>query len=127
MLSTSSIIKKINNTNYKGYVRDKVTNKFEDKDPRPVEAILESLKLKRIEKIKTEEPKETIAEKFPLESDDEELEDILNIPPLESDEEVKEGKGLKILTPNELLSRLPIFLVQIKAGSNSYKLENEIR
>ena len=42
-------------------------------------------------------------------------------------EEVKEGKGLKILTPNKLLTRLPIFLAQIKAGNNSYKLKNEIR
>ena len=30
---------------------------------------------------------------------------------LEDDEEVKEGKGLKIMTPNKLLSRLPILLV----------------
>ena len=27
------------------------------------------------------------------------------MPPLEGDEEVKEGKGLKILTPNKLLTR----------------------
>ena len=43
--------------------------------------------------------------------------------PLEGDqEEVKEGKGLKILAPNKLLSRLPILLAQIKAG-NAYKLK----
>ena len=41
------------------------------------------------------------------------------MPPLEEDqEEVKEGKGLKILTPNKLLTRLPILLAQIKAGNN---------
>ena len=39
--------------------------------------------------------------------------------PLEGDEEVKKGKGLKIPTPNKLLTRLPILLVQIKAGNNS--------
>ena len=40
---------------------------------------------------------------------------------LEGDgEEVKEGTGLKILTPNKLLTRLPILLAQIKAGNNSY-------
>ena len=51
-----------------------------------------------------------------------------DIPPLEDDkEEVREGKGLKILTPNKLLTRLPILLLQIKAGSNSYELKNEIR
>ena len=38
-----------------------------------------------------------------------------------------EGKGLKILTPNQMLSRLPITLAQLKAGNNSEKLKNEIR
>ena len=37
------------------------------------------------------------------------------------------GKGLKILTPNQRLSRLPISLAQSKAGNNSEKLKNEIR
>ena len=37
------------------------------------------------------------------------------------------GKGLKILTPNQMLSRLPIFLAQLKAGNNSEKLKNQIR
>ena len=38
------------------------------------------------------------------------------MPPLEGDEEeVKEGKELKMLTPNKLLTRLPISLAQIKA------------
>ena len=38
-----------------------------------------------------------------------------------------EGQGLKIPTPNQMLSRLPIFLAQLKAGNNSEKLKNEIR
>ena len=38
-----------------------------------------------------------------------------------------EGKGLKILTPNQMLKRLPIALAQIKAGNNSERLLNEIR
>ena len=33
--------------------------------------------------------------------------------------ESKQGKGLKILTPNKMLQRLPIALPQIKAGNNS--------
>ena len=41
--------------------------------------------------------------------------------------EGKEGKGLKILTPNKLLTRLPVLLVQIKAGNKSCKLKHEIR
>ena len=39
----------------------------------------------------------------------------------------QEGKGLKILTPSQMLSRLPISLAQLKAGNNSEKLKNEIR
>ena len=51
---------------------------------------------------------------------------------LESEESVAQkksqtGRGLKILTPNKMLSRLPISLAQAKAGNNSEKLKNEIR
>ena len=38
-----------------------------------------------------------------------------------------EGKGLKILTPKQMLQRLPIALAQVKAGINSESLLNEIR
>ena len=38
-----------------------------------------------------------------------------------------EGKGFKILTPKQMLQRLPIALVQVKAGNNSESLLNEIR
>ena len=41
--------------------------------------------------------------------------------------ESQEGKGLKILTPNQMLKRLPIALAHLKAGSNSESLLNEIR
>ena len=37
------------------------------------------------------------------------------------------GQGLKVLTPNQMLSRLPITLVQLKAGNNSEKLKNEMK
>ena len=37
------------------------------------------------------------------------------------------GQGLKILTPNQILSRLPISFAQLNAGNNSQKLKNEIR
>ena len=37
------------------------------------------------------------------------------------------GEGLKRLTPSQMLSRLPIPLVQLKAGNNSERLKNEIR
>ena len=39
----------------------------------------------------------------------------------------QEGTGLKILTPNQMLKRLPIAFAQIKAGNNSESLLNEIR
>ena len=58
----------------------------------------------------------------------EEFEDLPPMPTLEGDEEVvKEGKGVKIVTPNKLITRLPILLAQIKAGNNSHRLKNEIR
>ena len=39
----------------------------------------------------------------------------------------QEGRGLKILTPNQMLKRLPIALAKVKAGNNSEGLLNEIR
>ena len=41
--------------------------------------------------------------------------------------ESKQGTGLKILTPKQMLQRLPIALAQVKAGNNSESLLNEIR
>ena len=39
----------------------------------------------------------------------------------------KQGKGLKILTPEQMIQRLPIALAQVKPGNNSKNLLNEIR
>ena len=39
----------------------------------------------------------------------------------------KQGLGLKVLTPDQILRRLPISLAQLNAGNNSEKLKNEIR
>ena len=41
--------------------------------------------------------------------------------------QITKNKGLKILTPKQLLQRLPIALAQVKAGNNSESLLNEIR
>ena len=58
-----------------------------------------------------------------VKGDEEELD---HLPPLDSnEEEVKEGKGIKILTQKELLTRLPLSLAKIK--SHSFKLKNKIR
>ena len=61
-----------------------------------------------------------------------EQQDTTNMPELESEESVKQrrnrqGKSLKILMPNQILSTLPISLAQLKAGNNSEKLKDEIR
>ena len=50
------------------------------------------------------------------------VEEILNF-----NKQKQEGQGIKILTPNQMLSRLPISLAQLEAGNNSNKLKNEIR
>ena len=55
-----------------------------------------------------------------------------NMPDLEIEESAahnrnQQGKDLKILTPNKMLSRLAISLVQLKTGNNSEKLKNEIK
>ena len=39
----------------------------------------------------------------------------------------QERHGLKILTPQQMLSRLSISLAQLKVGNNSEKLKTEIR
>ena len=45
-----------------------------------------------------------------------------DISALESNKEgIKVEKGLKIVTSNQLIARLPILLAQIKAGNNSIK------
>ena len=41
--------------------------------------------------------------------------------------EPTEEKGLKILAPNQMLSRIPITLAHLKAGNNSEKFKTEIR
>ena len=58
--------------------------------------------------------------------------DTTDMSELESEESSKQkrnqqGQGLKILTPSQMLTRLPISLTQLKAGNNSEKLKNEIR
>ena len=58
--------------------------------------------------------------------------DTTNMLELESEESAEQNKkqkgvGLKILTPDQMLSRLSITLVQLKAGNNSQKLIHETR
>ena len=77
-----------------------------------------------------EEKDEETDEKTDEETDGE-MDTIIK-PDLESEKSAaqrrnQEGKGIKILTPNQMLSRLSISLAQLKEGNNSEKLKNEIR
>ena len=42
-------------------------------------------------------------------------------------EEPEIGKELKIITPKQMITRLPMLLAQKQAGNDSQKLNNEIR
>ena len=44
------------------------------------------------------------------------VEEILNF-----NKQKQEGQGIKIFTPNQMLSRLPISIAQLQAGNNSEK------
>ena len=69
------------------------------------------------------------AEKMLLSTNKNKFVKILNIVNeiLKFNEQIRWGQGLKILTPNQMLSRLPVYLAQLKAGNNSNKLKNETR
>ena len=72
---------------------------------------------------------ETIPELPDSESEEETPTDMLELESEESAEQRRKpkGQGLKILTPQQILTRLPISLAQLKSGNNSEKLKKEIR
>ena len=92
----------------------------DEKNKNMVESI--NKKLNKMKKIIKNVPKDKVSRV-------EENEKIIDIVEriLELNSEKQLGLGLKILTPNQMLSRLPITLAQLKAGNNSEKLKNEIR
>ena len=73
--------------------------------------------------------KKEIKKMFKAEIDNEKPDKVVNIVEkiLKFNEQNQQGEGIKILTPNQMLNRLPIALAQLKAGNNSNKLKNEIR
>ena len=100
-------------------------------------SFLTTLKLTKIV-LKNQIKIETGVKRTRVENLSKALEDVLNnvdrdhMPKLESEESAEQrknrpGQGLKILTPNQMLSRLPISLVQLNARNNSEKIKNEIR
>ena len=79
----------------------------------------------KIEKKSDEELDDESHEELDEESDKNEDIDATDMPDLESEKSIN-GKGIKILTPSQMLSRLPITLTQLKAGNYPEKLKNEI-
>ena len=79
-------------------------------------------KITKLKNIVTNVPKNKISKV-------EENEKIIDIVEriLDLNSEKQSGEGLKMLTPNQMLSRLPISLAQLKSGNNSEKLKNGIR
>ena len=61
------------------------------------------------------------------ERENERVDKIMEILAYIKQQQKQEGQGLKILTPSQMLSRLPISLAQLEAGNNSEELKNEIR
>ena len=85
---------------------------------------MEIFKTVRWSNLKDEIEKMSEEEKI-IEKPDKILEIVEDI--LEFNRKKQSGGGLKILTPDQVLNRLPITLAQLKAGNNSEKLKNEIR
>ena len=87
---------------------DEIKNKNLDLIAYFVEKILDTVK-----KINQEQQPDT--------TDMSELEDE------KSAAERQQGQGLKILTPEQMITRLPILLAELRVGNNSNKLKSEIR
>ena len=88
---------------------------------------------KLVEKIKNrwrdlkDEIKKLSEDEKEAEKPDKTLEIVKEIFIFNRENRKQHGLSLKILTPKQMLSRLPISLAQLKAVSNSEKLKNEIR
>ena len=96
---------------------------FEIKDKKKNDDFVESIK-NRWSDLKDEIEKMSVEEKEIKKPDKiwKIVEEILKF-----NKQNEEGKSLNILTPNQMLSRLPIVLAQLEAGNNSEKLKNEKR
>ena len=78
--------------------------------------------LSKLKRIIEYEPKDYA---FKIEENEKIIDAVEKI--LEFNQLNQSGQGLKILTPNQMLSKLTISLAQLKAGNNSEKLRNGIR
>ena len=92
----------------------RLRNASDEKSKNLVESI--NKKLTKLKNIVKNVPKDEVSKV----KENEKIIDIVErILELNNDKE--SGKGLKILTPDQMLSRLPITLAQLKAGNNSEK------
>ena len=103
--------------------RDLAKKLFETRNEKKNHELLELIKSRQSDlKVKIKEMSEDEKE---MEKPDKILKIVEEI--LEFNKQNQSGKGLKILTSNQMLSRLPISLAQLKTGNNSENLKNEIR
>ena len=96
---------------------------FEIKDKKKNEDFVEEIKNR------WSKSKDSI-EKVPRdEKENEKVEKILEIVKeiVRFSRQNQQGQGIKTLTPNQMLNRLPIALAHLQAGNSSNKLKNEIR
>ena len=120
--------KDINNDLFKKYFSTPVAlfkKLFQIKDARKNSEFVEEVK-NRWSNLK-DKIEEMSKKEIKNEKPNEILEIISEIIDFNKDLQKQRGSGLKILTPNQMLSRLPISLVPLKVGNNSEKLRDEIR
>ena len=98
---------------------------YETKDAKQNSELVEEIK-NRWSNLKDEVEKMSEDEKE-IQKPDKILKIVKEILDFNKEIQKQRGLGLKILTPYEMLSRLPIFLAQLNAENNSEKLKNEIR
>ena len=98
---------------------------FETKDKKKNSGLVEEIK-NRWSNLK-DETKKMSKEKIKNEKPNQTLETVNEILDFNKEIQKQRGSALNILTPNQMLRRLPISLAQLKAGNNSEKLKNEIR
>ena len=91
----------------------------DEKDKNMVKSI--SKNLNKIKKIIKNVPENKT---FKIEENKKIIDIVERILDLNSKKQLEQG--LKILTPNQMLNRVPITLVRLKAGNTSEKLKNEI-
>ena len=97
---------------------------YETKDKKKNSMLVEEIK-NRWSNLK-DETKKISKEETENEKPNQILETVKEILDFNKDIQEQRGLGLNILTPNQMLSRLPITLAHLKARNNSEKLKNEI-